>query len=170
MFQGWDGFYLMTGSAAAGLIGLMFVVATLRTGIEVDRDVGGRVYTTPIVFHLAVVLTISLITAVPSLARPLAALLIGACALTGFVNMAVLTPHMLPGGKSPAPHWSDVWCYGVAPAILYLGLGVAAALIWGSSSIAAYAAGALVLALLLIAIRNAWDLVTWLAPRAVKKD
>jgi hypothetical protein len=63
------------------------------------------------------------------------------------------------------PHWSDLWCYGVAPVGIYLGLtGVIAAAFWGRSSWAPYAMGGLLLSLLLLAIRNAWDLVTWMTP------
>jgi len=34
MFQHWDSYYLLLGSAAGALIGLLFVVATLSAGRE----------------------------------------------------------------------------------------------------------------------------------------
>ncbi len=52
-----------------------------------------------------------------------------------------------------------------APAAVYVGLGAAAAGIWISPRAAAYGVAPALLAVLLISIRNAWDMVTWLAPR-----
>ena len=52
---------------------------------------------------------------------------------------------------------------------VYLGLVLAVAASWGG---AVHAAGALALAILLLmllAVRNAWDLVTWLAPRRARR-
>src|SRR3954465_3874663 len=56
MFEGWENYYLMIGSSAAALIGLMFVVVTLTAGrdrAEVER--GKHLYTSPSVWALAVV-------------------------------------------------------------------------------------------------------------------
>jgi hypothetical protein len=64
------------------------------------------------------------------------------------------------------PHWTDVWFYGVIPTLLSLGLAVVA---WGFCSEADWATDGVavaITAILLLAIRNEWDLVTWLAPKA----
>src|ERR1700740_3153229 len=42
VFQGWDNFYFMVGSAAAGLIGLLFVVVTLTAGFDRDQAQRGQ--------------------------------------------------------------------------------------------------------------------------------
>src|SRR5205809_7459015 len=68
MFEGWENYYLMIGSSAGALIGLMFVVVTLTAGrdrAEVER--GKHLYTSPIVWHLAVILTLSGGAAVPGI-------------------------------------------------------------------------------------------------------
>ena len=52
--------------------------------------------------------------------------------------------------------------------IYVLLLGVSAA-IWTGVSRAPLGVGVAVLALLLVSIHNAWDLVTWLAPRSDDK-
>jgi hypothetical protein len=65
-----------------------------------------------------------------------------------------------------APHWTDKWCYGVVPTLIFLGLGLIA---WGFFAGAAWAVDGIavaVVAILVLAVRNEWDLVTWLAPRA----
>jgi hypothetical protein len=171
MFDRWDNFYLMLGSAAAGLIGLMFVVATLMTGQDAERSArGASVFTTPTVFHFGVVLVISAMTAAPGLPGRLIGTLVGAAALCGLVYVGRITPMMMKGGVMEGPHWSDIWCYGVAPGLIYLALVGVAALVFAAPSIAPYPLALLLLALLLMAIRNAWDLVTWLAPRQDNPD
>jgi hypothetical protein len=62
------------------------------------------------------------------------------------------------------PHWSDMPLYGVAPGVLYLLLLGVAAAIWLQATFAAAALAVLVMVLMLLAIRNAWDLITWMAP------
>ena len=53
MFHGWENYYLLIGSAAAALIGLMFVVVTLTAGRDRDEvERGKQLYTSPIVWHL----------------------------------------------------------------------------------------------------------------------
>ena len=53
----------------------------------------------------------------------------------------------------------------MAPAVVYAALAATAgAAVWRAPH-AAYAVGLVLLTLLVVAVRNAWDLVTWLAPR-----
>jgi hypothetical protein len=56
--------------------------------------------------------------------------------------------------------------YGVAPAIVYVGLGVAAAGLLAGASWGTAAVAADLMALLLVSIHAEWDLVTYLAPGA----
>ena len=60
MFDGWSEFYVMAGSAAAVLIGLIFVVITLMQ----DRSrssvlAGSKIYMGPIVLHMSFVVVLS---------------------------------------------------------------------------------------------------------------
>jgi hypothetical protein len=164
MFAGWENFYLMIGSAAAGLIGLLFVVATLTGGLGRDKaEMGARVYLTPTVSHFAVILALAAVTAAPRLPPWCAATLLAFAALWGLgysANVARML-HMRQGPTDP--HWTDFWCYGCFPGTLYVGLMVAAgglgmSVWWGQNAFAAA-----LLVLLLLTIRNAWDLVTSIA-------
>ena len=67
--------------------------------------------------------------------------------------------------RSERPHWSDFWCYGVAPVVVCLALALACGAAAAGVGSAPYAAALVLLALLMLAIRNAWDLVTFLAGR-----
>jgi hypothetical protein len=62
------------------------------------------------------------------------------------------------------PHWSDFWLYAALPTTLYAGLIAASVGIWSRASWAALALAGLLLTLLLLGIRNAWDLVSSIAP------
>src|SRR5271168_2320669 len=63
-----------------------------------------------------------------------------------------------------APHWSDFWLYGAAPTGVHTVLVAAAVAIWAQVAWAAEALAGVLLALLLLGMRNAWDLITWMAP------
>ncbi|MDB5446398.1 MAG: hypothetical protein JWQ97_1715 [Phenylobacterium sp.] len=166
MFEGWDSFYLLVGSASGALIGLLFVVVTLTAGQDQDQARrGSSVFMTPLVYHFAAVLVVSGVALTPRLAATPAGALIGLCAVAGFGH-AVRVMLALATGRVKQTHWSDIWWYGVAPNVAYLGLAAAALGVAERSGWAANAAAVGAMALLLITIRNAWDLVTWLAPRA----
>lgn len=171
MFHEWSDFYLLVGSAAAALIGLLFVVATLTSGIDTSRAMAGqRTYMTPLVFHFGVVLSVAAVAMAPKVSASVAGVAIGAAALAGLAY-AIFVSVRIHGNDVPdPPHWSDLWCYGVAPAVVYLGLGTAAVLVWVNATIAADVTAAACLALLLVGVRNAWDLVTYLAPRQTNPD
>ncbi len=167
MSHTWESFYFMIGSAAAGLIGLLFVVETLTSSY--DRSIalkGAKLYLTPTVLHFSIVFTVSAVSVAPGLSTHVGAVLIGGAALVGLssaVRASIGLRGGIPGVEEP-PHWSDFWLYGVAPTVFYLPLVGAAAGIWVQAAWAPFAAAAALLAILLLGIRHAWDLVTWMAP------
>jgi hypothetical protein len=172
MFEGWDSFYLLIGGAAGALIGLLFVVATLTGNLGREQSMrGAAIYMTPTVFHFAVVLVTSAFTAVPHLPQRAAAVGVGALGLLGLayainVSWMLRTQRVTP----EAPHWTDIWCYGVAPTAIYLAMVAAAVTLEVGAAWATHAVAAVSIALLLLSIRNAWDLVTWLAPAAKEAE
>jgi hypothetical protein len=163
MFLGWTAFYQLTGAASASLIGLLFIVATLTSRQAEGTTMGVRLFTTPTVFHLALVLIISALALAPLAEAYLAPAAITVCAVAGFVHCVSLAVEIR---RLPNPsHWSDFWYYGAAPVAAYVALGGVAVAAWAGARHAGHALGLVLLALLMLAIRNAWDLITWLAPR-----
>lgn len=171
MFEGWENYYLMVGSSAGALIGLMFVVVTLTAGrgrSETDR--GKRLYTSPIVWHLGVILALSGAAAVPNISPRLFAIAAGGLALLG-VGMGVRSAVGIartPGAADAAGF--DIFWYGAAPAIVYAGLGGSALGMLRGWSWSTTALAADLMALLLVSIHAEWDLVTYLAPIAGRPD
>lgn len=169
MFAGWETFYQMIGSAAGALMGLLFVVATLTGSLGVDKaQVGAKVYLTPTVFHFAAVLVASATTMVPHLSAPASAGLLGLAGVLGFLYAANVARMLIAGDLTEAPHWTDIWCYAVMPAGAYLVVIAAAAALEMGVFWAANLLAAALIGLLLLAIRNAWDLVTAIAPAAAR--
>jgi hypothetical protein len=166
LFHGWDNFYFMMGSAGAGLIGLLFVVITLTAGFERTRALrGSQLYLTPNMVHFANVLVVSAVAMAPGLPAPVVAGLIGLVALTGLAR-AIGSSIGIRASRTddPPPHWSDFWFYGVAPGVVYVAILVAAGGICRQTAWAPYLMATMLLTLMLLAIRNAWDLITWIAP------
>ena len=165
MFEGWDNFYLLIGGAAGGLIGLLFIVVTLLGGGQGALKLrAASIYMTPNVAHLAMLLTLSALAAAPRLTDPVRAAIViaGAVACMAFTGRALL---MLGAGAIKAAHWSDWWGYGVVPFVACLGLAVSAAAAWTTPEWAARGIAGSMIAMLLLAVRNAWDLVTWITAK-----
>jgi len=164
MFQGWENFYLLVGGAAGAIIGLLFIVSTLRTNIDRDRALAGSsVYMTPVVAHLSIVLSISALAASPGVPPSLAAGGVGLCAVIGLI-CAIRVAWMLRNDKQfESSHWSDFWWYGFWPCVIYVALGAAGGAEWLRPTAAPYGIAGALLALMLISIHNAWDLVTWIS-------
>ncbi|MBS0298296.1 MAG: hypothetical protein JSR45_18500 [Proteobacteria bacterium] len=166
MFRGWENFYLTIGSAAGALIGLLFVVVTLTAGRDRQSALRGvSLYMTPTVLHFVTVLCASAVVTAPGLPLWLLVALIALAVAVGFGNCvwAALGIRGLRQASEPV-HWTDFWMYGVTPAGAYLLLGLADAFLLSRSEWAPRFLAAVLMGLLLCGIRNAWDLVTWIAP------
>jgi hypothetical protein len=164
MFAGWQSFYQMTGEAAATLIGLLFLVVSLMSGRQVSGTMQGlRLFTTPSVFHLVSVLVVSGMALAPAGEGDTQSALMlvwAALALAHGLSRCL----GLRALENP-PHWSDFWWYGFTPTLIYAALTAATAASWLHVPHSAYYIALCLMALLVASIRNAWDLVTWLAPR-----
>jgi hypothetical protein len=168
MFEHWDSFYLLVGGASGSLIGLLFIVATITRGAQ-DPDSalrGASVYLSPVVLQLAMVLVVSALAAAPGVSRPACGLVLSLCALAGLVASGRVMFHLKIGKLFRSAHWTDFWWYGVAAFTADLLLAGSAAALWLVSPQAAARGLALsVVLILLVAIRNAWDLVTWITAK-----
>jgi hypothetical protein len=159
----WHEFYMLLGTASAALVALLFVAASVGAGlIDPARSTATRTYMSPIIFHYTCVLFVSLMALVPDMtARPLAVIVaLLAVAGLGF-SIAVLIGVL----RSTISDLADRFGYGAGPLAAYVAALIAAGFLWAHSTAGPNTlAGALVL-LLLINIRNAWDLTLTFARR-----
>ena len=167
MFHGWDNFNMLVGTAAGTLIGLLFIAMTLTAGFERSQALrGAALYMTPTMVHFAVVLTAAAAAVAPRLPAVWVAAVLALGALAGLGNgirswVGILGLHR---EQTTPPHWTDLWCYAVAPAAIYLVFAGAAWRVAARDPQAPLLLAGCEMALLLLAVRNAWDMVTWMAP------
>ena len=167
MLHDWHDFYLLIGEVTGALIGLLFVVASLAGRMESgDPERGRQIYLSPVVYHFAVVLSVSALALAPGLGPRI----VGGVILLGGLGSLFYALMLLRAfftGKAPSdPHWSDPVYYGAAPAVIYAGIAASGGLLEAQPTWAQRGLALGLLVLLLVSIRNAWDLITWIAPRA----
>jgi hypothetical protein len=166
MFEHWGEFYLLSGSAAAVLIGLIFVVVTLMQDRPRSTMMSGaRLYMGPVVLQVSFVLVLSAAALTPGISAGDYAIVAALIALWGVYRgvQSTVGIQRLHWHEEP-PHWTDKWFYGVFPTILSLGVAEVAFALWTGEAWAVHGVAVVITANLLLAIRNEWDLVTWLAP------
>lgn len=162
----WSNFYITTGSAAAALTGLMFVVITLVTGIERFRRApdGISTFSTPTVVHFCAALLVSALLSAPwhSLVQP--AVVLGIAGLYGIAYVYRLM-HRARRLSTYSPDFEDWMWYTVLPFTAYGALLGGAIMLFATPVEALFALAGGVLLLIFVGIRNAWDIVTFIAIR-----
>ena len=170
MFQPWETFFLLLGTSAAALVGMMFVVTTLTAEIATERvDRGIIVYQNPIVFHLGAIVVASALAVVPDRLLVVVTVLLLALGLVGIGYSLRTLLRMLEPYEFYESTLADRALYGVVPCLLYALMAGGAIAILLESEVAAEAIAAATLGLLLVSIRNAWDVATF-AVRVARKQ
>jgi len=156
LVHAWHDFYIFMGTAAATLIGAMFVVASIGGGfLSRDRSPEIRAFLTPTVVHLATILLASALMLAPGLEAPSLLVPVTAAALAGLAYAGLVAVRLL---RRKIDLDDRVW-YAVVPFVGY-GLMLATAVMIALLSPASLDTLAVSMAVLLIAgIRNAWDLI-----------
>jgi hypothetical protein len=157
--QSWEPFYLIVGGAAGALIGLQFVVMTLVADRPTTRE-GTEAFTTPTVAYFTTALLLSALASVPWRGMaPLAAA--WAAVGAGGLAYAVTVARHMRRQDIYKPVFVD-WLFNLAlPALCYLALVAAGALGAADSGAAIETASAAALSLLLVAVRNSWDVISY---------
>jgi len=152
----WHDFYIVLATAAATLIGTMFVVVSIGIGfLTPERAREGGVFLTPTVVHLGVILASTLVAIAPFPEDRILWLAYGALALGGLAYAAFVGAHV---SRRRLERGDRLW-YGLAPIAGYLALLAAALLAARGMASCLWLLAAALAFLLLAAIRNAWDIV-----------
>ncbi len=165
MLAEWREFYGLLGTAAAALVALLFVAVSISTSVLTpDPDSRGNTstYMSPVVFHYANVLFLSLIALIPTQTWESFGVVIGAASAGSVIYSIVIAVRV---HRNPISDLPDRLCYGIIPMLCYAsGLVVAPLVLEEKPAGLNILAGAALL-LLVINIRNAWDLMISLARR-----
>jgi hypothetical protein len=156
---------MIMGTAAATLTGLMFVVTTLIAGVDAHLstlNAAVSAFNTPTVVHFGAVLLLAGVLSAPWQTFSSLSLLLGLLGLgMAFYSILVLRRMWrVPHYQSTLEDW--LW-YMAFPLLAHVSLIVAAFVLSKNPSPALYIVGSAMMLLLLVGIRNAWDMVTFLA-------
>jgi hypothetical protein len=168
MADDWHDYFFMLGTAAASLIGLMFVVVTLTAGQDRQRTERGKhLYTSPVVWNLGVVLLLSGAAIAPTVSTTALGIVTAVASIIGIalsIRSSIGIARIPMSGEEN--NTFDLSWYGIVPGLVYLALGctgvaLAVRLGWAPTALATA-----LIALLLVSIHAEWDLATFLAPQA----
>ena len=159
----WQNFYVIIGSAAATLTGLMFVVITLSARVQDRRSSEALgAFGTPTIVHFCTALLVAAIFSAPWQALWNAGLLLGLAGLGGvtYAVIVVLRARRQADYQLVVEDW--LW-YTAFPLVSYIAFVVAAILLSVNAAPALFVIAAATLLLLFTGIHNAWDTVTYVA-------
>lgn len=158
----WSNFYVIVGSSAATLTGLMFVVITLIAGTRARRS-GSSIgaFGTPTVVHFCVVLLLAAIITAPWPSLAHAAIPLGFSGLGGalYVIIVLRRARRQTEYKPVLEDW--LW-HTVFPLIAYAALAIAALVLPDNPTSALFITGGASVLLIFTGIHNAWDTVTYI--------
>ncbi len=165
LLSNWQNFYMLMGTAAATLTGLMFVATTLFAGLNTHVEIanaGISAFNTPTVVQFCAVLLVAGIFSAPWQTFSTISLLLGSLSVGTVLYQIIVMQRMrrMPHYQSTLEDW--LW-YMVLPLVANIMLIVAAILLSKNPSPALYLIGSAMMLFLLTGIRNAWDNVTFLA-------
>ena len=168
----WQNFYVIVGSAAATLTGLIFVVATLVAG---TRRRGAApieafaAFNTPNVVHFGAALLVAALLSAPWPALWMAGLLLGLLGVLG-IRYAIIVLQRTRHQQHYQPVLEDWLGHAILPLAAYLTLFIAAILLSSYPAPALFAIAAATVLLLFIGIHNAWDNVAYIATELPRRQ
>ena|SRR6266487_197614 len=165
LLSNWQNFYMIIGTAAATLTGLMFVATSIIAGIDTHvptANAGIAAFNTPTVVHFCAVLLLAGILSAPWQAFSSISILVCLFSLGMVFYLIIIMRRMrrMPHYQSTLEDW--LW-YMVLPLLAHILLIIAALVLPANPAPALYVVSAAMVMLLCIGIRNAWDNVTYLA-------
>ena len=163
----WGNFYVITGSAAAGLTGLTFVVIALAADAGPMSTTGLRAYVTPTIVHFGTVLVLAAFLSVPHQNVMSLSLGFSAVGVAGLIYAGVIGASMRRKMAYVPVHEDWLWHLSL-PTVVYgalLGMGL---LIWHRMEQSLYGVAVVSMLLLFIGIHNAWDVAVSISVRKTK--
>ena len=162
MLKEWENFYVIVGSSAAALTGLQFVTMALVADIDAPATaLAIDAFGTPNVAHFSAVLLVSALLTAPWRSALALAVLLGVVGVSGIVYVIIVARRARRQSEY-RPVLEDWMFHVLLPAVAYVLVTVAAALLRSRDAEALFVLGTGVLVLLFAGIHNAWDTVTYM--------
>lgn len=166
VIQPWRQFYALLGSASATMVALLFVTASIATGVFTpNRRAPLRVFLSATVVHFSSVLAASLVILAPLQSRIVLAPLLLACGMFGLVYSVLTWRDTVHDGLSASIDLEDRTWYVLLPIVCYLFEIGAGALMLRRTRDGCVGLAVAMSMLLVIGIHNAWDITVWTITR-----
>jgi hypothetical protein len=165
LLQAWENFYVIMGSSAAGLTGLMFVVITLipeRRARDAATQGSLDAFGSSTLVHFGAALLVSAILSAPWDFVGQAGVGVAICGLAGLAYGAVVLRRMRRQTHYQTVREDWLW-YVLAPLAAYGTLLVGGLFSCRCPKPGLFAIGAATVGLVLLGIRNAWDSIIFIA-------
>jgi hypothetical protein len=157
----WTNFYVIVGSVAGSLTGLTFVVITLSSGVNRANMTGIHAFLTPTIVHFCNVLALAAFLSAPWQSAIILSVGFATPGVAGLVYVGAIARRMAGFSTLYVPVHED-WLWNViVPATAYGTLLAMAILSLHDTERSLYGVAAASVALLLIGIRNSWDVAVY---------
>lgn len=167
----WRDFYVLVGTAGATLVALLFVAVSLGAGFltqERTSSMATQAFFSPVVIHFAAVFVISAVSLIPLHYATFYAALIGLCAVAGAAISTYISFQLLRNRWTS--YLQDHFGYGLLPLAAYVSILISAWMIAARHKGALDVLALSLLSLLVINIRNAWDLTLSMVRRQSERE
>ena len=167
LLHAWHDFYVLIGTAAATLIGLMFVAASIASSYMTEQHKAGiQAFFSPTVVHFAAVLITCVVLSAPSLTWTVLGGLLLAIGAVGLGYSCTVWVRMGRRGFTATIDLADRFWYALSPVAGHLLIAAAAVMVLLRDERSLEVLAVAIVALLLAGIRNAWDITTWAVTRS----
>jgi hypothetical protein len=157
----WENFYVIIGSSAGALTGLMFVVIALAAEMRIANPEALKAFASPTIVHFCAVLLIAAFVSSPhqTIRSFSVALVVGGLAGIVYTSTAIIHAR---NQSTYQPVLSDWIWHGCLPDVGYAGLLAACFVLRRSPEAALDVVAGSALLLLFVGIHNAWDSAVWM--------
>ncbi len=165
----WQNFYTLLGTASATMVGLLFVAATVGSGVfSGDRRAPLRVFLSASVINFALLLAASLMVLAPVRSWLLFGVLIVGCGLFGLTHCCLACRDTVRDGLIKAIDLEDRTWYIALPIVGYLCLTASGVALAWQFNLGCDALAVSMGLLLAVGLHNAWDITVWSMTRRSK--
>jgi hypothetical protein len=167
--QPWHDFFLLTGTAAATLLGLVFVAASIAATIPNEKlgtDASRSLWVLPIVYAFLRVLVVSAVGVIPGQTGTSFGYILAVLTVLDLGRMVWITRGMMESHRTHERLTTgDWWWYVVYPALATVIIAATAVSLATGGPIPVPCLAAGMLFHMVIGVHNAWELADWLATR-----
>ena len=162
----WHGFFALLGEASATMVGLLFVAASVSSGVfSIERRAALRVFLSASVVHFSSILAACLIVTAPQRSWVVLGLMVLGVGVFGLAYSGVAWRDTARDGLRARIDREDHIWYLLLPVVGYVcecasAIVLALRLDWGCVALALSVG-----MLMVVAIHNAWDITVWTVAR-----